>query len=397
MSEGWQLVWVGAGSVLLGLVCYSYIGYPWLLRLLAGPIRRLPAPELKNSDLPSVTVVMSVFNEALVISQKLDSVLGSAYPEDRLHILIGSDCSSDATEEIIRSYQARFPGRIELVRGERRAGKAAMLNELRPMIMSDITLLTDANVFFEPDTVRKLVRHFSDPHTGLVGANILNTGMRNDGISRQEEGYIQRENIMKFREGLVWGAMVGPFGGCYALRTSLFGPVPPNFLVDDFFICMQVLEQHFTSIFDPEAICYEDVSNEIQVEFRRKRRISAGNYQNLFRFAGMLNPFRGVGLAFWSHKVLRWVTPFLVFLAWCCFMVASLGGSLSAGILAIGLLSVFLILPLEALLRSIGVHNRILRYGAYFIMMNLALAAGFFRFASGIKGGAWEPTRRVTS
>lgn len=397
MSEAWQTVLLTAGSVLLGLVCYSYIGYPWLLRFLSGPKRRLDAIDLQNHDLPDVTVVMSVYNESQVIGQKLDSILASDYPSDRLNILIGSDCSSDPTEEIIQRYQDRYPGRIQLVRGENRAGKPAMLNVLRPMIGTGITLLTDANVYFESETVRKLVRHFADPHIGLVGANILNTGMRPDGISRQEEGYIQRENLMKFREGLIWGAMAGPFGGCYALRTSLFDPVPPNFLVDDFYICMRVLEQHYASILEPEAICYEDVTNEIQIEFRRKRRISAGNFQNLFRFSGLLNPFRGIGLALWSHKVLRWITPFLVFFAWCCFMAGWIGGNVISGIFAAGLMAVFLILPIDLLFRSFGWHVKTLRYGAYFILMNVALIAGFFRFLSGIKGGAWEPTTRFNS
>ncbi|MBK9026309.1 MAG: hypothetical protein IPL69_20845 [Saprospiraceae bacterium] len=93
--------------------------------------------------------------------------------------------------------------------------------------------------------------------------------MKRDGISIQEKSYIERENLIKYWEGLIWGTMMGPFGGCYAIRKKLYTNVPQNFLVDDF-ISMKILEKGFHCLNDLDAICYEDVSNEAKQEYRRK-------------------------------------------------------------------------------------------------------------------------------
>lgn len=105
--------------------------------------------------------------------------------------------------------------------------------------------------------------------------------------------------------------MIGPFGGFYALRKNLYQLIPENFLVDDFFICMNVLKQNFKSIADPDAIAYEEVSEDWKQEYKRKARISAGNFQNLIHFENLLLRFNSTSFCFFSHKVLRWLGPFL--------------------------------------------------------------------------------------
>ena len=101
-----------------------------------------------------------------------------------------------------------------------------------------------------------------------------NYGLKKDGISFQEKSYISREVYVKSLESKAFGTMIGPFGGCYAIRKEYFIKVPANYLVDDFFICMNVLAQNKKAINNLEAIVYEDVSNVLSIEFKRKIRIA---------------------------------------------------------------------------------------------------------------------------
>jgi len=187
---------------------------------------------------------------------------------------------------------------------------------------------------------------------------------------------------------------MGPFGGCFAVRKSCFTPVPANYLVDDFYINMSVLDQKRKCISNPEAKVYEDVSNSITEEFRRKTRISTGNFQNLKSFAHLLVPAGdGVAFCFFSHKFLRWIIPFLI--------VITLTTSVMLGchILLYRIIAVvhgiFIIIPvIDYFLRKFKIHVIPLRFISHFIAMNLALLAGFARLIRGVKSNVWKPTER---
>ena len=223
---------------------------------------------------------------------------------------------------------------------------------------------------------------------------MINTRLRKDGISHQEKFYISREVRIKHNESLIWGTMMGPFGGCYAVRKSCYQPVPDHYLVDDFFINMAVLKQGYRCISNVDAKVYEDVSNDLKEEFRRKSRISAGNFQNLGRYGSLLFSKRaGVAFCFLSHKVIRWIVPFLVMI--------TLGSSIILGLqnpfyLALALMQLLVIVTpvIDQFLRKIKIHVIPLRFISHFVLMNLALLAGFIRYIGGIQNNVWQPTRR---
>jgi len=188
--------------------------------------------------------------------------------------------------------------------------------------------------------------------------------------------------------------MMGPFGGCYALRKKLFTEVPTGFLVDDFYISMKVMEKGFKCVNQLDSVCYEDVSNDMRQEYRRKARISAGNYQNLKVFAKfLLRPFTPVGFCFISHKFLRWMTPFLILLSLISLAVLSASYKIFLTMLLFEL--IMLTTPLiDYVLGKMSIHLKFLRFASYFSYMNLALIRGFFNYASGVKSGIWQPTKR---
>ncbi|MBK7410788.1 MAG: hypothetical protein IPJ40_23680 [Saprospirales bacterium] len=191
--------------------------------------------------------------------------------------------------------------------------------------------------------------------------------------------------------------MIGPFGGCYLLRSDLFDPIPPNFLVDDFYIAMRAFEKNARAINDLDARCYEAVSHEIKEEFRRKSRIAAGNFQNLVTFRHLwFPPLTALGFSFFSHKILRWLGPFFLFFMFLSsFALALQGNNLFLGLFLFQLALWGLIPLLDSLLLRVGIHSFSLRSIRYFFAMNLALLAGFFRFFRGVRSGAWDPPKRL--
>ena len=345
------------------------------------------------AELPHVSILLAAYNEQKVIAQKIESTMRSTYPLDKIEFLIGSDASTDDTNAIILEYQKQYP-QIKLINFGGRTGKSGIINALAGQAANEIFILTDANVFFKEDTLYQLVKHYNNEKIALVGGNIQNVRFKKDGISLQEKSYLSRENKIKYEEGVLWGSMIGAFGGCYSVRATHYAPVPPRFFMDDFYITMHALEQGGQSINELDALCYEDVSNKISEEFRRKVRISIGNFQNLGRYYKLLwPPFNGQAYAFMSHKVLRWLGPFFI-------LAMLLSGIFLAEqtlfyLLALSGQVLLLIIPLlDALLKRMHIHIRLLRFISHFYLMNLALLIGFFKYVKGVESNIWKPTQR---
>jgi len=374
------------------LLAHSYVVYPLVLKMLAANIK-VPKPTPHCDPQPMVSVLMAVYNEEKVLAQKIRSVFNTEYPLAQLEMLIGSDGSTDATNTIIQQL-INEGYRINFIPFAGRSGKTQIINALVPLANGSIFIPTDANILFEPLTIPNLVAHFTDSTIGLVAANILNTGLSKDGISYQEQSYIQRENSIKLYEGQLWGTMMGAFGACYAIRANLFPAIPRNFFMEDFYITLSVIQSGKKSIAEPNAIAYEDVSNAIQEEFKRKIRISAGNFQNLAIFWPLIfKPYTGAGFSFLSHKVLRWLGPFFLIIAFIanCFLF---NNSLFYQITFYLQLFGFITPLLDKCFSKLNLHIFGLRLMAYFYIMNLALLIGFFKYVKGIKSSAWNPTKR---
>jgi cellulose synthase/poly-beta-1,6-N-acetylglucosamine synthase-like glycosyltransferase len=374
------------------LILHTYLGYPLLMLLIDYFVRK--PDKLINADFtPDVSVLMAVYNEESVIRKKIESLFASEYPEGKIEVLVGSDSSDDSTNIILAELQTLYP-RLKVKNFTERIGKPAVINNLFSLAKGDILILTDANVFPEKNTILKLVQNFSDNTVGLVDSRLINTGIKRDGISLPEVAYIGIEMKVKSIEGRLWGTMMGPFGGFYAIRKTSYEPLSRNTLADDFRICMNVIGRHEKAISDTDAIVHEDVSNSLREEFLRKVRISAGNFQNLKHYAFLLlKPFTLWTFCFVSHKMLRWLTPFLWIIAVTTNILLASGSFFFS--LLIFLQVIFIILPaFDLVLKKINIHFVPVRFLTHFIFMNIALFVGFIKYIKGIRTGVWTPTKR---
>ncbi len=345
---------------------------------------------------------MSLFNEERVIAEKMESLVQVDYPKDKLSVYIGSDDSEDKTNDIVQHFTEKHANVLFFPFKERR-GKASVINDLTDKAYEHwkasedhIIIITDASVLLQKGVVKNLVRHFKNEEISLVDAHMIHFGMSSDSISETENQYISSEVMLKHREGLLWNSMIGPFGGCYAVRSTHFSEIPPNRLVDDFYIAMKVFEKGGGAINDLEAICEEAVSHDIWVEYKRKARISAGSFQNMVTFPKLWwPPIKPLQFAFFSHKILRWLGPFFMILLLLSSGYLGFEGNQFYKILFY-LQIIFLAgIPIvDFLLKKLKINILYFRHVAYFVLMNVALLQGFFKFSRGIKSGTWSPTKR---
>lgn len=347
----------------------------------------------KITEWPPITIVFSVFNEDKVIKRKLESILNSDYPKDKLQVLIGSDNSTDNTNAVIEEYVVKYPN-ITLVKKTNRNGKLKIINELIDLTTTEHLVFTDANVFFEPNTLKALVYNLVEKKARMVCGNIHKFSPKNEGISDQEIFYMNFENTLKHNESLVYGFCVGVEGGCYAILKSSFVKVPDGFLMDDFFITLDVISKKGNVLFEPEALCYEDVNDAPMIEFKRKIRISLGNFRNLKFYKHLLFPItKGFGFAFFSHKVLRWFTPFALIFSFIFSLVLMLYFPFFKWVTL--LYSLLILLPISTIfLEKIKLKIPLVNSLGHFILMNFALLLGYCKFISASHESAWEPPKR---
>ncbi|MFO7880102.1 MAG: glycosyltransferase [Bacteroidota bacterium] len=374
-------------------IFHSYLLYPLILKIKAGNKHLQNKTYSHRENLPEVSIIMAAYNEEAVIEQKVISIFDNDYPVNKIEVLIGSDNSSDDTNRICSELEQKYE-QVNFTPYSKRQGKIAIVNKLEKQAKGDILILTDANVMFDKNSIFELVKYFKDEGIGLVDSQMINTGLKKEGISIQEKSYISREVMIKHREGLLWGCMMGPFGGCYAVRKSLYTDVPLTYLVDDFFICMNVIRSGRMTINNLEARVYEDVSNNLSDEFRRKIRIATGDFQNLIHFSDMLWPvWKPSAFAFWSHKALRWLGPFFLLFILLSQIILAFHSDFY---LITALLTIFVFsLPIyDFLLKKFTTHNVFLRFATHFFTMNLALLLGFIRILKGVKTNVWKPTKR---
>lgn len=373
----------GSALLLFAILVYTYVGYP----LAAAGLARLYPVESVSDDnhLPSATLLIVAYNEEKDIERKIINSLELDYPADRLRIVVASDGSTDATNELV----ARYADRLNLLAFPVNRGKIAALNDAMAQLSSDVVALSDANVMYDRPALRKLVRHFRDPRVGVVSGKVI---LLNGEVSygKAENRYYGIEHFIQQQEGRS-GAVIGADGAMYAIRRELFTPPPADTILDDFVISMNIARQGYLVLHDEEAVGYEHNINEIDGEFRRKARIIAGGIQCLVSGQGVPSPNQGLLMfKFVSHKVLRWFSGILsAALLVLLFRIIWLDGTFFDDLL----LYAFGGGALVALLGQVApVTRRLLPVGLihYLFMLKLATLVGCYLGFTGRQRVTWR-------
>jgi poly-beta-1,6-N-acetyl-D-glucosamine synthase len=291
------------GSV--GLIVYAYIGYASAIWTL-GRIR--PKRVDKRAIAPTVSVVVVAYNEELRIEQRVANLLALDYPHERLEVVVASDGSDDDTNT--RALAFAGGDRVRVIAFPVRRGKPAVLNDVIPELRSEIVVLADARQQFDRHAVTALVECFGDPSVGAVsGELILCAGDSESAAGEGAAAYWSYEKLVRRSESAV-DSMVGATGAIYAIRRSLFEPIPEETILDDVLIPMRIARQGYRVVFEPGARAYDRTPAEAQEEFVRKVRTIAGNAQLFAHERWLLRPGENrLWLQTISHKAVRLLLP----------------------------------------------------------------------------------------
>ena len=245
---------------------YHYVGYPLVL-LVLGLRRREP---LRSANItPTVSLIISAYNEQEVIRQKLDNSLDLDYPSEQLEIIVASDGSTDRTPAIVREYA----GAVALYHYPQRRGKNAALNETVSRAHGEILVFTDANGMYRKDAVRKLVQHFADARVGCVCGELIYRNPTGNPVAEGYNHYWRYDQWLKKLESRLH-SLLGANGSIFAIRRELNEPLNPR-TSNDMVLPIKIAARGYAVLYEPEAISVEAGSAGEREELRRRSRIVA--------------------------------------------------------------------------------------------------------------------------
>jgi len=373
------------------LIIYTYFGYPLLIYILS---RFYKKPIRGKYLYPKVSVIMSAYNEERNIEKKIKTLLELEYPESSIEFLIGSDGSSDKTDEIIKRYP-----QIKFFRQESRRGKPSMLNFLVPQSKGEILVFTDARQRLDPKAILEIVKHFEDPRVGSISGELHYEWEEDNKTAPGLGMYWQYEKFIRKSESRM-GSMLGATGALYAIKREFFSVLPEDLILDDVYIPLKIVEKGYRAIFDKRAKVYDKVFANPQEEFLRKTRTLAGNYQLFFYLRELFNPLKGkISWQFFSHKFLRLIVPFLLVMLFISNVVILIEGTVPFGDSPLyplyQLYGIFLWMQIAfyflAFLGSLLKRkNKLLDIPHMFCVMNIAAIVGLYKFLTRKQEVTWE-------
>jgi len=376
----------------LGLIGYAYAGYLvvlWALtRVLAVPTSHQLTPVL-----PKVSIIISVYNEEAILSDKLTNSLQLDYPRELLEIIVVSDGSTDGTEEIARSFADNG---VIIKSYQGRIGKTACLNHAVADLSSDIVIFSDANSMYPPKTVRALIEPFSDPGIGFVTGGTSYVADNNGQMGESIGVYAWLEQMTKLLESRL-GSCVGADGAMFAIRRSLYQPLD-HADINDLVIPLKIVRAGYRGIYSPQASCVEVVTKGAAKEFSRQVRIAARTIRAVMAQRALLNPFAHGLFAFQlaSHKLCKLLVPFLLLSVFVTNVVLVGDSPFYLVLLIIQLMlymTAWMAVRRSAVPASGSFAMRLFDLMHSFLIVNTAVGIAWVRYWKGDYFTTWAPAR----
>ena len=295
--------------LMLLVLVYTFFLYPlivWIWSRFSIEISR------DSKFLPSITVLIPVYNEQLVIQEKLDNCLSLEYPKERIMFVFASDGSKDQTVEILRQCS---DSRVQIFDYSENRGKAVVLNEAVQQLRSDLVILSDASGILDSQAILVLASYFNDENVGAVCGmyHIFKEGRTR--VDAAESSYHGFEMLLRMWEGRIWSTLSGT-GSLCAIRRSDYQALPEQVINDDYILPAKIALSGKRVVYSPDAHVYDRISTSLAAVYRRRVRIAFGNWQQIGHLKLLLNAFHRPYLSwvYYSHKLLRLALPFVLIL-----------------------------------------------------------------------------------
>jgi len=375
--------------IIAGLIAYTLIGYPIALTIFS-PFGSKDRFGPRQSE-PTVSFIVAAYNEEGNIAAKVKNLLEVEYPGEKIEFIIGSDASTDATDRILAEL-AEKDSQISHFRLPQREGKVAVLNRAVSMAEGEILVFTDCSVRTDPDIMDNIIPAFENEKIGLVSSRDIWVDPA-DGTPLEQKEYIGYEMKIRRLESRL-NSLVSASGSFFAVRKELFGGYGTG-QADDFALPLQVYSRGYRVVHNDDLIGYVPMVKSSGAELARRTRIIQAGIKTVIAHKHLLNPFRHPVFAWqlWSHKMLKWLFPFMLFVAALCAILL-FNHSLIYMIICILGATVLIMGFLGGLVRGQSILFKPFRLSYFFLLSMLAVLKAWGRVIAGGSGATWEPSHR---
>lgn len=354
----------------------------------------------KGGITPSVSFIITAYNEEKRIREKIENTLAQGYPKDKLEIIIASDCSTDRTDDIVKSFMPDKSYNIRLVRAQERKGKEAAQKLAVENAGGEILIFSDVATILKPDGISNIVKNFNDSTVGCVSSE--DRFIDPDGKVSGEGAYVKYEMFLRNLETKV-NTLVGLSGSFFAARKEVCNDWASD-LQSDFNTLLNSVKIGLRGVSDPDSIGYYKNIADAKKEFDRKVRTVLRGISVFMKSLPLLNPFK-YGLFSWqlfSHKLCRWLVPFAMIIAFLSnfflildFFLASTS-TLASGIYFYAFIfqAVFYVLAFGGIWGNRFIGKNFLKIPSFFVLVNLSILNAWIRYLRGDRLIAWEPSKR---
>jgi len=376
------------------VVFYNYAGYAIIL-FIVNKFRNRRHSDPPAGYYPSISFIVAAFNEEDCIKKKIINALEQVYPSDRIEFIFITDGSTDATPDIVRNFPS-----VQLLHSKERNGKSAALNRAVLSASNEILVFSDANTILNKEACLKISRHYFDSSVGGVAGEkkVIALSDHEENAANSEGFYWKYESMLKKLDS-DFHTVVGAAGELFSVRKSLYEPVSPEVILDDFIISMKIAQQGYRIVYEPGAFAMELPSFSIKDEKKRKVRIAAGGFQSIAMLSEALFFWKHPKLSFLyiSHRVLRWtLTPLCLILAFVSNLVLVLFPFTRFYGMLFALQVVFYLSGLAYWFFPIlGKRLSILKLPYYFVFMNISVFQGLIKFLRRKQSSTWEKAKRT--
>lgn len=383
MAVALALFWVPVAILL-----WVYAGYP----LAASTAARIAPFRVRASEpAPSrVTVGIAAYQEAHRLEARIADVLAQVVPFE-LEVIVASDGSTDGSAELIRRLAGADP-RIVLL-DLPRSGQTVAQNAIFARATGSVVVLSDAETRFGPGCLAALVAPFADPRVGCTTGHLVWLDEQRTATSRNEGAYWRYEQIVRRAESRA-GWLTAVTGALLAVRASAYREVPASASMDHL-LPLYARDQGLTVLAVPEATASDRGIAGLAAQFRNRSRTATRGIRSNLTMAGRLAPWRrpSAALAIWSHKLLRWATPWLAALALVGGLWLGLDGAVGYLVPVAAGLAVLALAGLGLVVRQRGGRPpRITSFPLAIVVVNVAFLAGWLNVLRGRRIEAWQGT-----
>lgn len=369
--------------IIIGYTYFAYIGLLWLLaKFINKPVAK------DESFSAELTIIIAAHNEEDLIRDCIESIFHSNYPLEKIFVRVGSDGSTDKTNEILDELRQKYPN----LNYEKynRCGKNAVLNQLIAISETPYILYLDADCRVTHNAIKNVMRNFADDTVGCVISKLEIISSDTENIGYKGESFYQSiESKLRLWESRI-STTVNSLGTLYGIRKDIYEPLPDDAIVDDLFRVVHTNLKRKRVIYDDDAIVHEVRKKSLKDEMQRRIRIAAGGLNSVWFLKGILNPAYGwASLFVWSHKFLRWFTPFYLIVIAVCTAFLPID-SLVFWIVLISQIVLYLGAILGWLLNKLDIHIGIFKLLLFFVGMNYGFFFAVIRWIRGTRNAIWQ-------